>query len=61
MPSRRRTSIIIGISFPILGLLYFAFAPVLGYHAEWAGATMLIALGAAIGIMSYVLTSGSGD
>ena len=38
-----------------------ALAPVFGYKIEWAGATMLIALGAALGIMVFVLTSGSSD
>ena len=61
MTSRRRNSIVIGITFVVLALGYFGFAPILGYHAEWAGATMLFALGAALGIMSYVLTSGSSD
>jgi hypothetical protein len=61
MTRRRRNSIAIGIAFVILSLAYYFFAPVLGYHVEWAGVTMLFALGAALGLMSYVLTSGSSD
>ena len=58
---RRRNSLVIGITFVVLSVAYLGFAPVLGYKIEWAGVTMLFALGWAIGIMSYVLTSGSGD
>jgi hypothetical protein len=61
MTSRRRNSIFIGVTFAVIGVAYAAFAPVFGYHIEWAGVTMLFALGWALGIMSYVLTSGSGD
>jgi hypothetical protein len=61
MTSRRRYSILIGVSSVVLSFAYAALAPVLGYHVEWAGVTMLFALGFALGIMSYVLTSGSGD
>jgi hypothetical protein len=59
--SRRRNSIVIGVSFILVALAYWYFAPILGYSVEWAGVTMLFALGWALGIMSYVLTSGSGD
>ena len=61
MSSHTRNILIIGISPIVISIAYAAFAPVLGYHIEWAGVTMLFALGWAIGIMSYVLTSGSGD
>ena len=61
MTRRRRSSIIIGVAWVVLALAYALLAPVLGYGIEWAGATMLVALGAAMGIMAYVLTSGSGD
>ncbi len=61
MTRRRRYSIVIGLAWVVLAAAYYFLAPVLGYKVEWAGATMLVALGAAMGIMSYVLTSGSGD
>lgn len=61
MTRRRRYSILIGVTSVALSFGYAAFAPILGYHVEWAGVTMLFALGFALGIMSYVLTSGSGD
>ncbi len=63
MTRRRRNSIIIGVTWVVLAIGFFVFGPVLGYppDQQWAGATMLFALGAAMGILSYVLTSGSSD
>ena len=61
MTDRTRNSLIIGVAFVAVALVYWYFAPILGYNIEWAGVTMLFALGAALGIMSYVLTSGSSD
>jgi hypothetical protein len=63
MTRRQRYSILIGVAWVALALGYFLLGPVLGYDAgdQWAGAAMLVALGAAMGIMSYVLTSGSSD
>jgi hypothetical protein len=59
--SRRgtRAAIVIGIMFVLIGLAYYALAIPFGYRVEWAGATMLVALGAAMGIMAWVLVSGS--
>jgi hypothetical protein len=45
--------------FVVIGLAYYALAIPFGYRIEWAGATMLVALGAAMGIMAWVLVSGS--
>jgi malic enzyme len=59
--SRTRNSLLIGVAFVVTAALYAGLAPVLGYPIEWAGVTMLGALGAALGIMSYVLTAGSSD
>jgi type III secretory pathway component EscT len=61
MTGRRRNSIIIGVTFVVIAALYGGLAPVLGYHIEWAGVTMLGALGVALGVLSYVLNSGSSD
>ena len=58
MIRRYRWSIAIGISCVVLGTLYGALAPVFGYRIEFAGVTMLIALGAALGLMAAVLTTG---
>ena len=61
MTTRRRNSILIGVTFVVVAIAYGGLAVPLGYHIEWAGVTMLFALGFALGILSYVLTSGSSD
>ena len=61
MTTRTRNSLTIGIAFVITAVLYAGLANPLGYKIEWAGATMLAALGLALGIMAYVLSSGSSD
>lgn len=54
-----RNVVIIGISFIVVGALYALGAVPLGYHIEWAGVTMLGALGIAMSLMAYVLIAGS--
>ncbi len=49
----------IAILFAVIGLSYLALAEPVGYRIEWAGVTMLVALGAAMGLMAYVLIAGS--
>ena len=61
MLGRHRNAIIIGISCVVLAALYGGLAPVFHYTIEWAGVTMLVALGAAMGIMVAVLEAGLGD
>ena len=61
MSARRRNSIVIGLTFVVIATLYGGLAPWLGYRIEWAGVTMLGALGVALGILSYVLSSGDSD
>lgn len=61
MSTRGRNSIIIGVAFVVTAALYGGLAPALGYDIGWAGVTMLGALGVALGILSYVLSSGSSD
>jgi type III secretory pathway component EscT len=61
MSTRRRNSIIIGITFVVIAMIYGGLAPVLGYRIEWAGVTLLAALGVALGTLTYVLSSGSSD
>jgi hypothetical protein len=55
---RHLTAILIFVGCVVLGVLYGALAPVFGYRVEWAGVTMLIALGAALGLMVFVLDTG---
>ena len=54
-----RNVAILGIAFVSIGALYALGAVPLGYEIEWAGVTMLGALGVAISIMAYVLIAGS--
>jgi len=63
MPSfgRNTNAIIIGVACVVTAVLYGGLAPVFGYHVEWAGVTMLTALGAALGIMFFVLHTGGGE
>ena len=60
MPSPRTSSLVILLGFVAVSIAYSALAPVLGYHVEWAGVTMLAALGIALGLMWYVLNAGEG-
>jgi hypothetical protein len=53
-----RRAAAIGIIFLVIGVSYVALAPVLGYTVDFAGATMLTALAAAMSIMAYVLIAG---
>lgn len=59
--SRHRNAIIIAIACVVIGVLYGALAKPFGYQIEWAGVTMLIALGAALGIMFFVLHTEHGE
>jgi hypothetical protein len=61
MSGRARNPIIIGLAFVITGIAYGVLAVPLGYHVEYAGVTLLSALGVALGILAYVLTAGSSD
>ena len=63
MPSfgRNANAVIIGVACVVTAILYGALAPVFGYRVEWAGVTMLTALGAALGIMFFVLHTGGGE
>jgi hypothetical protein len=56
-----RNSVAIGIAGVVLGIAYAALARPLGYDIEWAGVTLLIALGAAMAIMVAVLDIGHGE
>ena len=61
MAGANRNAIIIAIGCVLTALAYGALAPVFGYRVEWAGVTMLVALGAALGIMFLVLHTGHGE
>ena len=58
MLRRSRNAIIIGVSCVVLAIAYGGLAEPFHYKIEWAGVTMLVALGAALGIMVAVLDTG---
>ena len=61
MLSQHRNALVIAIGCVLTALAYGALAPVFNYRVEWAGVTMLAALGAALGIMFLVLHTGHGE
>ena len=61
MLSQHRNALLIAIACLITGVAYAVLAQPLGYRVEWAGVTMLIALGAALGLMFLVLHTGHGE
>jgi hypothetical protein len=54
-----RNAIAVGVLFVVVGLVYWVVPYLGGWHVDYAGMTMLIALGAAMGIMAYVLIAGA--
>lgn len=56
-----RYAIIIGVVFVVVATLYWLTAYVSDVHIDYAGVTMLGALGIAMGLMFYVLFAGSPD
>jgi hypothetical protein len=54
-----RNAALVGVIFIVIGLIYWAVPYVGGWHVDYAGTTMLIALGIAIAFMAYVLVAGS--
>lgn len=54
-----RNALFVGLLFIVIGVIYWLAPYVLGGHIDYAGLTMLIALGAAMAMMAYVLIAGS--
>jgi hypothetical protein len=54
-----RNAIFVGLVFVIVGAIYFGVQAAAGSMVDYAGVTLLILLGVAIAIMSYVLIAGS--
>ena len=61
MLARNRNALLVGVACVVTAAAYAGLAIPFGYDIEWAGVTMLAALGAAMGIMIAVLGTGSGD
>jgi len=53
-----RRAAAVGIFFLAVAAIYFLVPPLLDGTVDFAGVTMLIALGAAMSIMAYVLVAG---
>jgi apolipoprotein N-acyltransferase len=54
-----RNALVIGVIFVVTAIVYWV-APYLGHgHIDYAGITMLAALGIAMGLLFYVLIAGS--
>ena len=53
-----RRAAVVGIVFIVIAAIYWAVPYLVGFHVDFAGVTMLIALGAAMSIMAYVLMAG---
>jgi hypothetical protein len=54
-----RNAALVGIVFIVIGIVYWAVPTIGGWHVDYAGVTMLLALGVAMGMMAYVLVAGS--
>jgi len=61
MLGRYRNAMIIAVGSVVLAIAYGGLAETFGYRPEWAGVTMLIALGVALGLMVAVLDTGEGS
>ncbi len=54
-----RNAALVGVLFIVIGFVYWFLPTYGGWHVDYAGVTMLIALGVAMGMMAYVLVAGS--
>lgn len=61
MLARTKYAIVIAVACVLTAVAYAGLAEPFGYDIEWAGVTMLVALGAAMGIMVAVLDTGHGN
>lgn len=56
-----RNAALVGIMFVATGVAFWAVQAIAGWRVDYAGVTMLIALGVATSIMAYVLIAGSSN
>jgi hypothetical protein len=54
-----RNAALVGVMFVIVAIVYWYVQPFGLTHLDYAGVTMLAALGIAMGLMAYVLIAGS--
>ena len=54
-----RIAVLVGVTFIIVGAVYYAAPVAFGGHVDFAGLTMLIFLSVAMTLLFYVLLAGS--
>jgi hypothetical protein len=54
-----RNAALVGVIFLVIAFVYWAVPTFGGWHVDYAGVTMLAALGFAAAMMAYVLVAGS--
>jgi preprotein translocase subunit SecY len=54
-----RNAALVGVIFVVIAVIYWAVPTIGGWHVDYAGTTMLLALGVAMALMFYVLVAGS--
>ncbi len=54
-----RNAVLLGLVFFAVAVVYVAVPFVGGWHVDYAGATLLVALSIAMGFMAYVLAAGT--
>jgi hypothetical protein len=54
-----RNALVVGVLFVVIAAIYWAVPYFGGWHLDYAGVTMLAALGIAMALMAYVLIAGS--
>jgi len=54
-----RNAVFVGMLFVITGAIYFGVQTLAGWPVDYAGVTLLVLLGVAMGVLAYVLIAGS--
>ena len=54
-----RNAIFVGLTFAVVGAIYWAVQYFAGAQVDYAGVTLLVLLGVAMAVMAYVLIAGS--
>ncbi len=54
-----RNAVLVGLVFVVIAVIYWAVPTYGGWHVDYAGTTMLLALGVAMSLLAYVLIAGS--
>jgi hypothetical protein len=54
-----RFAFAVGVTFVVVGIVYYTAQELAGFHLDTAGVTMILALSVAMSMMFYVLLAGS--